>query len=248
MISGGGGGWYGGGYARYVGAGGGSGYIYTSNTASNYPDGCLLNNNYYLTNTSCKAGNEEIPYPTKDNALAETTTEIGHSGDGYVRITILKVKGNFSIFPRANGIDGTATSAWTKIDGVWKNISAVSIKNSDTWHFSVGSSIKDSTDIELTVNIAPVTTSSMNANNYVTINGNKYISASTIKVKYGTKIGITLKTDRVGYYGVITVDGNNVFNDDGTYEYTVTQNCTIAFEAMGISQTGYYYDCIITTK
>ena len=54
------------------------------------------------------------------------------------------------------------------------------------------------------------------------INGSKYISASTVKVKYGTKIGITLKTGRVGYYGVITVDGNNVFNDDGTYEYTVT--------------------------
>lgn len=138
QISGGGGGWYGGGYARYAGAGGGSGYYYASATATTYPEGCLLNSDYYLTDTSCKAGNEEIPYPTKDAELSDTT-ETGHSGDGYVRITILKVKGNFSIFPKVNGVNGTATSAWTKINGEWKNISAVSIKNLDNWHFSVGS-------------------------------------------------------------------------------------------------------------
>ena len=129
QISGAGGGWYGGGYARYAGAGGGSGYIYTSNTVSNYPEGCLLNEAYYLSDASIIAGNSEIISP-------EGEIEIGHSGDGYARITILKVKGNFSIFPRVNGINGTATSAWTKIDGIWKNVPAVSIKYGDTWHSS----------------------------------------------------------------------------------------------------------------
>lgn len=38
------------------GGAGGSGYVYTSSTASNYPSGCKLNNSYYLTNTSMSNG------------------------------------------------------------------------------------------------------------------------------------------------------------------------------------------------
>lgn len=58
---GGGGGWYGGGASSSVSDsnsdyrtynGGGSGYVYTSSTASDYPSGCLLNSNYYLTDAS----------------------------------------------------------------------------------------------------------------------------------------------------------------------------------------------------
>lgn len=129
LISGGGGGWYGGGYARWAGAGGGSGYVYTFNTASNYPDGCLLNKTYYLNDISIIAGNNEITSP-------EGETETGHSGDGYVRITILKVKGDFSISPKVNGIYNTAIGTWTKINGVWKNVPVVSIKYGDIWHSS----------------------------------------------------------------------------------------------------------------
>lgn len=129
QISGAGGGWYGGGYAKYAGAGGGSGYIYTSNTASNYPEGCLLNETYYLSNASIIAGNNEITSP-------EGETEIGHSGDGYIRITILKIKGDFSISPKVNGIYNTAIGTWTKINGVWKNVPVVSIKYGDIWHSS----------------------------------------------------------------------------------------------------------------
>lgn len=81
-TSGGGGGWYGGAgcYCDY--AGGGSGYVYTSSTAKNYPSGCLLNSSYYLTNASTIAGNKSFPSPTG-------STETGHSGNGYVRITKL---------------------------------------------------------------------------------------------------------------------------------------------------------------
>lgn len=86
----GGGGWYGGGgsYPDYSGdddrgGGGGSGYVYTSSTASNYPSGCLLNSSYYLTNAQTIAGNTAFTSPTGTN-------ETGHTGNGYIRITVIK--------------------------------------------------------------------------------------------------------------------------------------------------------------
>ena len=82
-INGGGGGWYGGGAGGPDGgAGGGSGYVYTSTTASNYPSGCLLNSTHYLSNAQTIAGNQSFSSPTG-------STETGHSGNGYVRITKL---------------------------------------------------------------------------------------------------------------------------------------------------------------
>ena len=86
----GGGGWYGGG-GSYPdtsadddrGGGGGSGYVYTSSTASNYPSGCLLNSSYYLTNAQTVAGNTAFTSPTG-------TSETGHTGNGYIRITAIK--------------------------------------------------------------------------------------------------------------------------------------------------------------
>lgn len=82
QITGGGGGWYGGGYSRRGGGGGGSGYVYTSGTASNYPSGCLLNSNYYLSSAARYAGNVSFTSPSGDS-------ETGHTGNGYVRITKL---------------------------------------------------------------------------------------------------------------------------------------------------------------
>lgn len=86
----GGGGWYGGG-GSYPdasgdddrGGGGGSGYVYTSLTASNYPSGCLLNSSYYLINAETIAGNTVFTSPTG-------TSETGHAGNGYIRITVIK--------------------------------------------------------------------------------------------------------------------------------------------------------------
>lgn len=80
VAPGGGGGWYGGGL--HCDSGGGSGYVYTPTTASNYPSGCLLNSAYYLSNAQTIAGNQSFPSPTGG-------TETGHSGNGYVRITKL---------------------------------------------------------------------------------------------------------------------------------------------------------------
>lgn len=84
-VSGGGGGWYGGGYSRNSGGGGGSGYVYTETTAENYPEGCLLNSTYYLTTASTIAGDQSFNDPTGNS-------EAGHSGNGYIRITILDIE------------------------------------------------------------------------------------------------------------------------------------------------------------
>lgn len=87
----GGGGWYGG-CGAYPdrsgdddkGGGGGSGYIYYSDTAPDYPAGCTLNSDYYLTDTHLvDGGSNIIDY--------DGSSVTGHSGDGAVRITCLEV-------------------------------------------------------------------------------------------------------------------------------------------------------------
>lgn len=108
---GGGGGWYGGGASTNVSDGsadyrtyngGGSGYVYTLSTASNYPSGCLLNSNYYLTNAS--------------TAIGYTKTNPGGT-NGYIRITVLSplnVKINSNTYAPIKAI-------YTKIDNTtWK--------------------------------------------------------------------------------------------------------------------------------
>ena len=85
--AGGGGGWFGaggagGGASNFGCAAGGSGYVYTSDTAVNYPTGCLLSEAYYLSDAETIAGNSTFTSP-------DGTEETGHSGNGYVRITKL---------------------------------------------------------------------------------------------------------------------------------------------------------------
>lgn len=93
---GGGGGWYGGGTTNgsqtpptsnsgsdTSGGCGGSGYIYTQSSAGNYPSGCLLDSSMYLADTAILAGNQSFTSPTG-------SSETGHSGDGYARITVIK--------------------------------------------------------------------------------------------------------------------------------------------------------------
>ena len=89
----GGGGWYGGGvyngisnvptsndYCDAGGGAGGSGYVYTSSTAGNYPSGCRLNSSLYLTSAQTIAGNTSFP-------AVGGGKETGHEGNGYARIT-----------------------------------------------------------------------------------------------------------------------------------------------------------------
>lgn len=84
----GGGGWYGGGGSYPDGSGdddrgggGGSGFVWTGKNA---PSGYLLGSAYYLANASTKAGNTSFTAPGG-------SSETGHSGDGYARITCLEL-------------------------------------------------------------------------------------------------------------------------------------------------------------
>ena len=134
--SGGGGGWYGGGGSGYRssssyyyqgggGAGGGSGYVYTSSTASNYPEGCLLTDIYYLTDAQTIDGSTSFPSTSGE-------TETGHQGNGYISITIIKVN-SFSIPVNVNGQWKVADTGFVNINGEWKNISAGFVNVNGVW-------------------------------------------------------------------------------------------------------------------
>ncbi len=133
---GGGGGWYGGGanskyadstpsYRNYNG--GGSGYVYTSSTASNYPSGCLLNSAYYLSDAATYAGNTSF---TGTSGSSET----GHTGNGYCRITVISVSGAGPA-PKLKIGDSwkTGSAVKCKVNGTWKDITAGYIKVNGTW-------------------------------------------------------------------------------------------------------------------
>ena len=127
----GGGGWYGG-CGTYPdgsgdddrGGGGGSGYVYTASTASSYPSGCLLNESLYLTDTSTIAGNNTITSPTG-------ASETGHSGNGYVRITVIKVSSPFKI--KSDGVWKDSSAAYVKVNNEWKQIVHKYIKKDGVW-------------------------------------------------------------------------------------------------------------------
>lgn len=118
---GGGGGWYGaypaGGQTTPAtgssesdtsGSPGGSGYVYTSSTASNYPSGCLLNSSYYLSAAKTIAGNTSFTSPTG-------SSETGHSGNGYCRITVIECK-NTALYTRINNSMKKATAFYFKLN------------------------------------------------------------------------------------------------------------------------------------
>ena len=128
----GGGGWYGGGGCYPdssgdddKGGGGGSGYVYTSSTASSYPSGCLLNSAYYLTEAQTIAGNASMPSTTG-------STETGHQGNGYVRITVIKAQSvNIPVNIGASWKDSEAI--YVNIGGVWKQVESAYVNINRTW-------------------------------------------------------------------------------------------------------------------
>jgi len=85
--AGGGSGWYGGSFARnggWQGAGGGSGFVLTRDSATKVPNGYSVTSEYYLKNALTQAGNELIPTHNHE------TTMTGNSGNGFAKITILE--------------------------------------------------------------------------------------------------------------------------------------------------------------
>lgn len=111
----GGGGWYGGisstnsvGGGSKTHGGGGSGYVYTSSTAKNYPSGCLLNSSYYLSDAKTIAGNTSFTSPTG-------SSETGHPGNGYCRITVIECKST-ALYTRINNSMKKATAFYFKLN------------------------------------------------------------------------------------------------------------------------------------
>lgn len=154
---GGGGGWYGGAASnRYSDSettlrtynGGGSGYVYTADTATNYPSGCLLNSSYYLAEAQTIAGNTSFPSPNGG-------TEIGHSGNGYARITVLAVESSISasvkvggqwrqaneMFVKVNGVWKECIEAWVKVNGVWKSLAESAPSTPTTYTITLGANV-----------------------------------------------------------------------------------------------------------
>lgn len=126
---GGGGGWYGGyayNYSQDNSAilreynGGGSGYVYTSETAKNYPSGCKLTSAHYLEEAETIAGNASFPSTSGSN-------ETGHIGNGYVRITPLDISGNNNgtLHVKQNGKWIKVTKVYRKANGKWAEVSDV---------------------------------------------------------------------------------------------------------------------------
>lgn len=154
---GGGGGWYGGAASnRYSDSettlraynGGGSGYVYTADTATNYPSGCLLNSSYYLTEAQTIAGNTSFPSPNGG-------TETGHTSNGYARITVLAVEPSISasvkvvgqwhqaneMFMKVNGVWKECIEAWMKVNGVWKSLGESTPSTPATYTITLGANV-----------------------------------------------------------------------------------------------------------
>ena len=127
--AGGGGGWYGGGSGAamkggYQGHGaGGSGFIWTG---SNAPDGYLLNSKYYLTDASTTAGNTSF---TGTSGSSET----GHDGNGYCRITVIELYTSFTGFVNIGGSWKEIDSAYANIGGTWKEIEGIYANIGGSW-------------------------------------------------------------------------------------------------------------------
>lgn len=113
----GGGGWYGGSGAYPDssgdddrGGGGGSGFVWTG---SNAPNGYLLNSSYYLASTSLTSGNTKFTSPTG-------TSETGHTGNGYARITIVEIASGAAVYIKANGQWALSDAPSVKVEAQWQ--------------------------------------------------------------------------------------------------------------------------------
>ena len=146
---GGGGGWYGacpaGGQTTPAtsnsgddtsGSPGGSGYVYTSSTAKNYPNGCLVNSTHYLTNAKTIAGNNSFISPTG-------SSETGHSGNGYCRITVIECNST-ALYAKVNNSLKKATSIYFKMNNKIYGIGADNSSNTNM-NFSYTGSVQTAT-------------------------------------------------------------------------------------------------------
>lgn len=109
--SGGGGGWYGGGSQGDSYGGGGSSFAWSSTYASYAPSGYSVPTSMYLTNVNFIYGNASMTSPTG-------TTETGHAGNGYIRITVISVQNGLDCYHKNNSAWASA-EMYNKQSGSW---------------------------------------------------------------------------------------------------------------------------------
>lgn len=210
----GGGGWYGGkvstssyasGSKRH--GGGGSGYVYTSSTASSYPSGCLLNSSYYLTEAQTIAGNTSFVSPTG-------TTETGHAGNGYVRITVIEAKTNLSIYIK---------------NSTWKENNKILFKKTNWINHK---------DIYIKFNPQPLLPSGYTALEYIESTGTQYINTN-FKPKTTSRIQMrALPTKTVSAYTAFfgcRTDSSPTASD--SFSFAATTATTIRSDYFGTNQS-----------
>lgn len=108
-ICGGGGGWYGGNFGSNSAPSGGSGYVSSA-----------------LTNIQTINGESSFP-------STSGSTETGHSGNGYARITVISVDTGLPFKIKQNGEWKDISKGYTRISGQWKEIDKVFRKVSGEW-------------------------------------------------------------------------------------------------------------------
>lgn len=247
----GGGGWYGGGAGGAVsGGGGGSGYVYTSSTASNYPSGCLLNSSYYLTDAQTIAGNTAFTSPTGTN-------ETGHTGNGYIRITVIEVSSG-------NTLVKTTSNTWKEQKQMFINTGASTtvhsglveleyIQSSGTQYIDTG--LKPTQDYSMTIKCQSTGTTSntyagcdtnwQNTGFFVGVNVFEFGNASTTSVQNYGENPIVLTLDKTGGYK----DGVKTWNNASTATFQTVSNLTLfALNRNGTIReylTGKIYYCKI---
>lgn len=122
---GGGGGWYGGGTSQSEtegsdsqGGGGGSGFVLTKDTYSTTPSGYAFksSSSYWLENAETIAGNQTFLSPTG-------ATETGHTGDGFIRLTILGAKG--SVYVGVNDVARKVKTMYVGVNGVARKVKKI---------------------------------------------------------------------------------------------------------------------------
>lgn len=247
--SGGGGGWYGGGGAIGVG-GGGSGYMYTSSSASYYPSGCLLDSSHYLTNATTLAGNTAFTSPT---GISET----GHAGNGYIRITVIEASSG-------NTLVKTTSNNWKKPTQMFVNTGSSTIipsglveleyiEAAGTQYINTG--LKPTQNYSMTIKCqstgtsgntyAGCDTNQQNTGFFVGVNVFEFGNAETTNIQNYGENPIVLTLDKTGGYK----DGVKTWNNASTATFQTVSNLTLfAWNRNGTIQeylTGKIYYCKI---
>lgn len=230
--SGGGGGWYGGGGAIGVG-GGGSGYMYTSSSASYYPSGCLLDSSHYLTNATTLAGNAVFISPTG-------TGETGHAGNGYIRITVIEVSSG-------NTLVKTTSNNWKKPTQMFVNTGSSTIISSGLVELEyieaagtqyINTGLKPTQNYSMTIKCQSTGTSGntyagcdthyqntgfFNTGFFVGVNVFEFGNAETTNIQNYGENPIVLTLDKTGGYK----DGVKTWNNASTATFQTVSNLTL---------------------